>query len=204
MNMNPKTVLMIGGPADGQRFLLDARTRDFTYLETTTPEHKGKEFCYAVGILTGAFGAQHHIGVRDLNRCAILDLLTAYHRPYADESDEREAANEHIVTILGGPGDGMRTLAAPEDVQVTPPLRREADQPVPVYAVVPLVGKSQRAFRVAVLDEVTVDPIALLVEGYRKPMPEPCKFCGGLVEDPCETPPPDICEKALAARKVRT
>lgn len=28
---------------------------------------------------------------------------------------------------------------------------------------------------------------------------EVCPFCGYLLEDPCETPPPDYCDKALAA-----
>jgi hypothetical protein len=196
-----KNVLMIGGPADGQRFTLAARQRTFCFLEESTPGRKGGESHYAIGGLRGLLN-DIPIGVRDLNVDAILALLTAYRRPGADDSDAEEAAR--LVTVLGGPGDGMRIMAEPEVETLIVPLRRATDGDVPEYRIVPLVGKDQRTYRVAILDPMKDCPITMLINGYRQPLVEAteleeCKFCGAHVETPCEAPPPDICEKAINA-----
>lgn len=196
-----KNVLMIGGPADGQKFDLAARQRTFCYLEPTTHGKKGEEWHYAIGALHGAHRVLH-VGVRDLGLDAILALLTAYRRPGADDSDADEAAR--MVTVLGGPGDGMRIMAEPEVETLIVPLRRATDGDVPEYRIVPLVGKDQRSYRVAILDPLRDCPITMLIDGYRQPLVEvaeleECKFCGAHVETPCEAPPADICEKAINA-----
>lgn len=201
--MAMKDVLMIGGPADGQKFTLAARLRTFTYYERSTQGRAGGECFYAIGSLIGLHRA-YSIGVRDLNVDAILALLTAYRRPFADDSDANEVANS--ITFLGGPADGMRVLRdtlEPGQDTITPPLRRASDGPVPEYRVVPLVAKDQQEYQVALIDPQTDCPIGIMIDGYRKPMPSPCRFCGALVEDACETPPPDTCEKGLTARRVR-
>lgn len=190
-----KNVLMIGGPADGQRFDLAARQRTFCYLEPSAETH------YAIGALHGAHRVLH-VGVRDLNVDAILALLTAYRRPGADDSDADEAAR--MVTVLGGSGDGMRIMAEPEVETLIVPLRRATDGEIPEYRIVPLVGKDQRNYRVAILDPLRDCPITMLIDGYRKPLEETpelerCPFCGARVETPCDEPPPDICEKAINA-----
>jgi hypothetical protein len=35
--------------------------------------------------------------------------------------------------------------------------------------------------------------------GLAEPQPEQCQFCGMVMVDPCESLPPDICEKAIEA-----
>jgi hypothetical protein len=196
-----RNAVMIGGPADGMLYSLDARKRIFSVVDPVTRQ----DVNYSIGSLFDTFGV-FYVGVQNHNVDPILMLLAGYRRPITDDSDLREAAN--TVTCLGGPADAMRIAMAHTQETVDPPLRRASDGPVPTYHIVRLVAKDQTHHRVAVVDPRNSSPIAMLMEGYRKTREqdepyglESCTFCGMRIADPCTEIPADYCEKALAARR---
>jgi hypothetical protein len=65
-----------------------------------------------------------------------------------------------MILLLGGDADGHRVLMV--DGHTT--YRLHNDQ----YQLVKLTGNDRKNYRVGVLDAMAVDPVALLIEGYRK------------------------------------
>jgi len=166
---------MLGGPADGMRYTLDAQQRTFRCVESPLAAERTlldldaaakpptptavNEHHYTIGIILGRHGSVNHVGVLNLNDCAIRTLLAGYRKPTAHDSDENVA--EQLVTILGGSGDGDHVPALTDCTIIR---HTGGDE----YRVVPLVGKDQVQYRVALRDPQTECPIAMLVEGYRQ------------------------------------
>lgn len=173
--MHTKPVLIIGGPADGRRVVLDAKAREYRVVqplggetismrtvgdsvETPIPLN-ATEIVYAIGTVQGAFLGVFHVGVQNLSDCVICALLAGYRKPRAHDTDLNVA--EQLVTLLGGAADGHQ-IAVPSNCVFVP-----ASELGDAYQIVPLVCKDGRTFRVGVTDMLRVDPIQLLIEGYR-------------------------------------
>lgn len=164
-NTTNKPILLIGGPADGHRMLIEPKQRTvrIAELQDLPADHaapatvNAPAFHYAVGTVQGAFHGVFYVGVQNLTDCVICALLAGYRKPQAHYTDLNVA--EHLVTLLGGAADGKQ-VTVPSNCVFIPEMGDG-------YQVVPLVCKDGRTFRVGVLDMLTVDPIALLVEGYR-------------------------------------
>lgn len=162
----PMPTLMLGGPADGKRIMLQAGVR--TYSAPSLPTaiqpvmHDAptdvQDATYVIGTLQGAFGDVRYVGLRNLNDCAISLLIQGYRRQQNEVSTQAEA--EHMVTLLGGYHDGRRMAVS--DLQTV------IEAPEGNYVVVPLVGKDQKQYRVAVQDPMRQCPVSMLIEGYRE------------------------------------
>lgn len=167
--MSIKPVLIIGGPADGQRVLLDVskqRTYRVAELRGAPPAPNepsadpvpldAPDVHYALGTVQGAFHGVYYVGVQNLSDCVICALMAGYHRPIEHHTDLNVA--EHLVTLLGGKDDGMQ-LPMPDGSQTVTVNS--------TYQIVPLICKDGRVFRVGVLDMMRCDPMHLLYDGYR-------------------------------------
>ena len=174
-----KPVLLIGGPADGQRIILSASARIYNACERGLPYNeddarpqgavtpveaepsldKVKITTYAIGTVQGAFHAVFHVGTVDHNTCILCELVAGYRKPRKHPTDANVA--KQLVTLIGGAADG-RQFALPTGRRVISSV--EAGDP---YHIVPLICRDGTEVRVAVLDTVSVDPISMLIEGYR-------------------------------------
>lgn len=163
---NPNiNVLMLGGPVDGQVYAVPARERfirvpalkDMT-LGVTRPNDptEVREAVYVVNTIIDVKGA-HYVGQVDLNECPVRTLVGAYRRQVPHESEGNIA--ENMILLLGGDADAHRMLMA--DTHTHARIKRDT------YQVMTLTGKDLRKYRVGVLDVMAVDPVALLIEGYR-------------------------------------
>jgi hypothetical protein len=197
-----QTVLLLGGPADGKKYAIEPGLRTFAaVVGPTTSGESGFIAHYSIGTLLGIHHFPYNVGVRDMNACPITMLLAGYRRPNNGRQDTdrlhaTQAENPHIVTVLGGSGDGQRVVASRGTQAIR--VGRDDDH----YRIVPLVGKDGMTYRVAIRDPLNECPIKMLTEGYRQGRTEElenCRFCGARVESPCEAPPPGTCEKALNA-----
>lgn len=168
--MHTKPLLIIGGPADGQRVVVDARARTYSVPSLGAPIHshsgvpemalEAADIVYAIGTVQGAFLGVFHVGVQNLSDCVICALLAGYRKTVEHYTDLNVA--EQLVTLLGGKGDGQR-VTVPSNCVFIPESEFGTG-----YQVVPLICKDGRVFRVGVTDMLNVDPIQLLIEGYRK------------------------------------
>lgn len=170
-----KPVLIIGGPADGQRIIFDVSARIYRAVqplggETISMQTVGDsvetqiplnatEVAYAIGTVQGAFHGVFYVGVQNLSDCVICALLAGYRKARRHDTDLNVA--EQLVTLLGGAADG-RQVAVPSNCVFIP-----AAEMGDAYQIVPLICKDGRIFRVGVLDMLTVDPMHLLYDGYR-------------------------------------
>lgn len=172
-----KPVLLIGGPADGTRVILSAGTRIFNSCERGLPDNEdhadatpgaddpnidrpgGEITTYAIGTVQGAFHEVFHVGVVDHNTCILCELVAGYRKPKSHPTDANVA--KQLVTLIGGASDG-RQFALPTGRRVISSM--EAGD---AYHIVPLICRDGTEIRVAVLDMVSVDPIQMLIEGYR-------------------------------------
>jgi len=161
----PMPTLMLGGPADAKRIALEPGTREYycPVLPDLLLSQGGQveTVTYVVGTLRGTFNEIFYVGLRNLNDDPISMLIQGYKRPESNLSDAAEA--EHLVTLLGGYHDGRRMAVA--DLQTV------IEAPEGNYAVVPLVGKDHKHYRVALRDPLAQCPIRMLVEGYRVKVP---------------------------------
>lgn len=172
-----KSVLLIGGPADGQRITMSMESRIYNCCTRGLPdnedhaavspadvqraeqEHSTEITTYAIGTVQGAFHAVFHVGVVDHNTCILCELVAGYRKPRKHPTDANVA--KQLVTALGGAADG-RQFALPTGRRVISSM--EAGD---AYHIVPIICRDGTEIRVAVLDMVSVDPIQMLIEGYR-------------------------------------
>lgn len=179
-----KPVLLIGGPADGQRIILSASARIYNSCERGLPYNeddarpqgavtpveaepsldKVKITTYAIGTVQGAFHAVFHVGTVDHNTCILCELVAGYRKPRKHPTDANVA--KQLVTLLGGSHDGQHTPASEIHDRVAPG-RWDGDR----YQIVPLICKDGTVIRVGVLDMMVHDPIQMLIEGYRMGAP---------------------------------
>jgi len=168
----PMPTLLLGGPADGKRIMLEAGLRTYTApvlpaLPIEPVMHDAptdvQDATYVIGTLQGAFSDVFYVGLRNLNDCAISLLIQGYRRARNERSSQAEA--EHLVTLLGGYHDGRRMAVSDLQTVVESPEGR--------YVIVPLVGKDQKHYRVGLLDPLKDCPICILVDGYREPVQVP-------------------------------
>jgi hypothetical protein len=166
MNTNHNiNVLMLGGPVDGQMFAVPARERlirvptlkDLAGVTHPSAPLNAREAIYTVHALVDV-SRVHYVGQTDMNECAMRTLVGAYRRQVPHMSEGSIA--ENMVLLLGGDADGHRMLMV--DGHTTTRVKRDQ------YQVMRLTGTDRKTYRVGVLDVMSVDPIALLIEGYRK------------------------------------
>lgn len=177
-----KPVLLIGGPADGTRIILSAGTRIFNSCARGLPDNEddhadatpgaddanydvpGSEITtYAIGTVQGAFHEVFHVGTVDLNTCILCELVAGYRKPKRHPTDPNVA--KQLVTLLGGAADGRQIVLG--SLANFVPAGEMGD----AYHVVPLICRDGTVVRVGVLDMMRVDPIRLLIEGYRMGAP---------------------------------
>lgn len=177
-----KPVLLIGGPADGTRIILSAGTRIFNSCPRGLPDNEdhadatpgdsdpmcdspGSEITtYAIGTVQGAFHEVFHVGTVDLNTCILCELVAGYRKPKSHPTDANVA--KQLVTLLGGSHDGQQ-IVLESSAEYCTPCRNTGDR----YQVVPLICRDGTEVRVGVLDMMRVDPIRMLIEGYRMGVP---------------------------------
>lgn len=163
-----KPVLLIGGPADGTRIILSANARIFNSCSRGLPDNEdhppSSVTSYVIGTVQGAFHEVFHVGTVNLNTCIICELVAGYRKPRSHSTDTNVA--QQLVTALGGPADGRQFVLSTVQRVIS---AGEAGAP---YHVLPLICKDGTEVRVAVLDMVSVDPIKLLIEGYRMGVPQ--------------------------------
>jgi hypothetical protein len=168
-NMNPTVnVLMLGGPVDGQMYCVGSRERvirvpamkEMTANGAATRPNSPTnvaEHIYTIDCIVDV-SSVHRVGKTDLNMCAVRQLVGAYRRPTPHITEGSIA--ENMIMLLGGDADGHRVLM----VDGHDRYRLKAD----TYQVIRLTGTDRKSYRVGVLDMIGVDPIALLIDGYRK------------------------------------
>jgi hypothetical protein len=178
-----KPVLLIGGPADGQRIIVpmaqrthnvcgdglpnnedDTAIRMLDRPHGTSPTDTYPITVYAIGTVLGAFHEVFHVGVVELNTCIVCELVAGYRKPRKHSTDANVA--KQLVTLLGGSHDGQHTPASEIHDRVAPG-RWDGDR----YQIVPLICKDGTVIRVGVLDMMVHDPIQMLIEGYRMGAP---------------------------------
>lgn len=166
MNTNHTiNVLMLGGPVDGQMFAIPARERlirvptlkDLAGITHPSTPTNAREAIYTVHALVDV-SKVHYVGQTDMNECAMRTLVGGYRRSVPHMSEGSIA--ENMILLLGGDADGHRMLMA--DTHTHTRIKRDT------YQVMRLTGSDRKTYRVGVLDVMSVDPIALLIEGYRK------------------------------------
>lgn len=157
-----KPVLLVGGPADGQRIVVSASARIHNTCEYGLPDNEdqppSRTTAYALQALQGASHEVFHVGVTDLSVCIARALVAGYRKPKAHDSDMNVALQ--MVTFIGGESDGQRLPAQSLQTHIN------AYPNGPVYEIVRLPCKGGTKIRVAVLD-ATIDTLPLLIEGYR-------------------------------------
>lgn len=172
-----KNVLLIGGPADGMRITTSMESRIYNCCARGLPDNEDhaavspadvqraeQEYSteittYAIQTVLGAFHSVFHVGTVELNTCIICELVAGYRKPRQHHTDANVA--KQLVTALGGAADG-RQFALPTGRRVISSM--EAGDP---YHIVPIICRDGTEIRVAVLDMVSVDPIQMLIDGYR-------------------------------------
>lgn len=171
-----KPLLIIGGPVDGRRVMFDVTKREYRVVqplggETIAMQTVGDsvetqipldatEVAYAIGTVQGGLHGVYYVGVQNLNDCVIASLLAGYRKPVGHHTDLNVA--EHLVTLLGGESDGCQMTLADNCVYVDAAPRGGC------YQILGIPCRDGRVFRVGVLDMMRVDPMGLLIEGYRK------------------------------------
>ena len=100
----------------------------------------------------------HYVGQCSLNECPVRTLVGGYRRKVPHMTEGSVA--ENMILLLGGDADGHRVLM----VDGHDRYRLKNDH----YQLVKLTGNDRKNYRVGVLDAIGVDPVALLIEGYRK------------------------------------
>jgi hypothetical protein len=168
-NPNPTiNVLMLGGPVDGEMRAMGARDRivrvpvlnDMPAVAALTRPNSPTNVAEHIYTVTGIVDVArvHYVAQCSLNDCAVRTLVGAYRRktPHITEG----SVAENMILLLGGDADGHRVLMV--DGHTT--YRLHADQ----YQVVKLTGNDRKSYRVGVLDAMAVDPVELLIAGYRK------------------------------------
>jgi hypothetical protein len=168
MNQPTINVLMLGGPVDGQVYNVGARERIIRVpvipevpatAALTRPDSPTNvlEHIYTVNGIVDVTNV-HYVGQCNLNDCPVRTLVGGYRRKVPHMTEGSVA--ENMILLLGGDADGHRVLMV--DGHTT--YRLYNDQ----YQVVKLTGNDRKNYRVGVLDAMAVDPVALLIEGYRK------------------------------------
>jgi hypothetical protein len=111
MNKASVSLLLIGGPGDAMIYSIDATMRQFEFVESPrmAPAAPGEavryeRVAYAIIPIYGKHHEVFRVGVRTMNECPLLALLTNYRTPKGDDGDEWAAQNH--VTLIGGDGDG--------------------------------------------------------------------------------------------------
>lgn len=174
-----KPVLLIGGPADGQRIIVpmaqrthnvcgdglpnnedDTAIRMLDRPHSTSPTDTYPITVYAIGTVQGAFHDVFHVGTVDLNTCILCELVAGYRKPRQHPTDANVA--KQLVTLLGGSHDGQQIVLA-SNAEYCTPCRNTGD----CYQVAPLICRDGTVVRVGVLDMMRVDPIRMLIDGYR-------------------------------------
>ena len=197
---NYRNVILLGGPADGQRHQIDPRQRFINVTEVLATTERDNPLTptnalihtYIVTNLVDV-GGVHSVGIRSLNECAVRMLIGAYRSPAPHDSEGNIA--EHMILLLGGDSDGRRIPMVNHDHTR---CRMQNDH----YQLIRLTGNDRKTYRVGVVDAMAVDPVAMLIQGYRaseNPAREVCRYCGCSVETPCDVPPLSTCETALNA-----
>lgn len=161
-----KALLLVGGPADGQRLIVSANARTHNTCEhglpdnddTISPSLPGKVNVYAIQAVQSASHEVFSIGVMDLSLCIQHALVAGYRKPKAHHTDMNVAAQ--MVTLLGGDSDGHQ--AAVSDHHDRYMRVSFGDQ----YRIISLSCKDGTKIRVGVLDK-NVDPLPILIAGYR-------------------------------------
>jgi len=92
------------------------------------------------------------------NALFLRTLVGGYRRKVPHMTEGSVA--ENMILLLGGDADGHRVLM----VDGHDRYRLKNDH----YQLVKLTGNDRKNYRVGVLDAIGVDPVALLIEGYRK------------------------------------
>lgn len=171
-----KALLLIGGPADGQRLIVsaDARIHNTCALglpDTEDGPHTAEQrrqidaspveiHTYAIQAVQGAGHEVYSVGVMDLSVCIQHALVAGYRKPKAHDSDMNVA--EHLVTLLGGYHDGAQLAVGDDDRMVA--------SPETMYHIVALSCKDGTKIRIGVTDP-TIDPLPILLAGYRFGVP---------------------------------
>jgi len=150
--MRNKTVLMIGGPADGRRQIVEPNVR---YIRIADPHGPDRE--YTIHPLVGLSGMVHYVATMSLTDCPIKTLIQGYGHQHP--SDPTVA--ENLVTLLGGKANGQHAIPPS-------PLVKFMTVNGQGYHVVTLDGKDRKKYLVGVTDAIISDPIKLLIDGYRK------------------------------------
>jgi hypothetical protein len=165
---NTVNVLMLGGPVDGQMYCVGARERVIRVpvanemsatAGLTRPDSPTNvaEHIYTIDCIVDVTSV-HRVGKLDLNVCSVRALVGAYRRkvPHITEG----SIAENMILLIGGDADGSRVLMV--DGHTHYRLYKDT------YQVIRLTGTDRKSYRVGVLDAMAVDPVALLIEGYRK------------------------------------
>lgn len=165
-----KALLLIGGPADGQRLIVSADARIHNTCEHGLPDNDdiisqslpSKIHTYAIQAVQGAGHEVYSVGVMDLSVCIQHALVAGYRKPKAHDSDMNVA--EQLVTLLGGEKDGQQVVV--NNMSARYISRYGSD----IYHVITLLCKNGTKIRVGVTDPRT-DPLPILLAGYRFGVP---------------------------------
>lgn len=140
-------------------------------------------------LITALMGKHHEVfrvGVRNMNECPMLALLTNY-RVAKDDSGDEWAAQNH-VTLIGGNADGCYNHVpfGVEKLTLTDTYHIEE------------ISHNGNKYRVGLADP-NACAIKALILGYRKPLEsdEICDFCGARTDSPCDAPPAGPCDTAI-------
>lgn len=159
-----KALLLIGGPADGQRLIVPATARIQNICDNGLPAIEDYQpatvHTYAIQAIQGAGHEVYSVGVVDLSVCIQHALVAGYRKPKAHESDMNVAAQ--LVTLLGGYHDGRQMAVGDNSIAIASPDGS--------YHVITLLCKNGTKIRVGVLDK-RVDPLPILLAGYRFGVP---------------------------------
>lgn len=163
-----KALLLIGGPADGQRLIVSADARIHNTCEHGLPDNDdiisqslpSKIHTYAIQAVQGAGHEVYSVGVMDLSVCIQHALVAGYRKPKAHESDMNVA--EQLVTLLGGDCDG-RQITVADGVNAV-------GWSGGTYSIITLLCKNGTKIRIGMTDPRT-DPLPILLAGYRFGVP---------------------------------
>lgn len=172
-----KALLLVGGPADGQRLIVSADMRIFNSCERGLPDNEDDAairmgdraygatpeteiHTYAIQAVQGAGHEVYSVGVMDLSLCIQHALVAGYRKPKAHHTDMNVAAQ--LVTLLGGYHDGRQMAVGDNSIPITSPDGS--------YHVIILSCKDGTKIRVGVTDP-TIDPLPILIAGYRFGVP---------------------------------
>lgn len=160
MNPQMKSVLLLGGVADGQVHDIDIASMPMIRVEAPSFGRTAVQYPYLVQPLLGTSGI-HYIGVQSLDICPIETLIEGYRHP---DINRPVIPAGMSVLCIGGPGDGYREYGVPErHHRMATPLSRP-----PHYSIISIAGKDGKMYRVGVLDPIGCDVLKDLIAGYRK------------------------------------